>query len=402
MQNKLEVNGYSNRDILIVLGVILLSKSLYYETYGGNYLLIAFFFLLAFIIIPNIKNFRVDRIILIYSLGLLALILLNLETNNNQLLVLFIRLLIGILIIHLISFERFSIAFIRVMIVLSLFSWLAMIIIMFNINSPLPPLTSTHYIEEVQGRILRNFIIFGVDESFVTYNILRASGLWWEPGAFQIFVNLAFAFSLINNTISKRTYTIFLITILAAMSTTGVIVFGLLSIIYFKKYFIVTNPILFLIPIFIVLIGLLVAAPEIFEKLTSRSSLSRYHDVLISINMFAENILLGYGYGTQVEKAIPYGKELLGLELYNMMPPSGSDGITMFIAQVGIFGIFFIYPLLFPVYCKHMKLYSRLLISLSLFLLFNTQYFTNMLIFTLLTFYGLIKYKNMDNDLKEQ
>ena len=66
-----------------------------------------------------------------------------------------------------------------------------------------------------------------------------------------------------------------------------------------------------------------------------------------------------------------------------------------------IFGIFFIYPLLFPVYCKHMKLYSRLLISLSLFLLFNTQYFTNMLIFTLLTFYGLAKYKNMNNDLKE-
>ena len=61
MQNKLKVNGYSTRDILIVLGVILLSKSLYYETYGGNYLLIAFFFLLAFIVIPNIKNFKVDK-----------------------------------------------------------------------------------------------------------------------------------------------------------------------------------------------------------------------------------------------------------------------------------------------------------------------------------------------------
>ena len=91
------------------------------------FLLIAFF-PLAFIIIPNIKNFKVDRIILIYSLGLLRSFL-NLETNNNQLLVLFIRLLIGILIIHLISFERFSIAFIRVMIVLSLLSWFAIIIV---------------------------------------------------------------------------------------------------------------------------------------------------------------------------------------------------------------------------------------------------------------------------------
>ncbi len=393
MQTDLQFKGYSLRDFLIVMGVILLSKSLYFETFGGNYLLIGFFFFLAIIIIPNIKNFKIDRVILLYSLSLLALILLNAETNNNQLIVLFVRLIIGIFIIHLISFETFSRVFIRVMLVLSIFSWFAMFIIYYNINTPLPPFTSLHYIEDVQGRILRNFIFFGVDETFFTYDIFRASSLWWEPGAFQIFVNLAFAFSLINNTITKRTYTIFLITILASLSTTGVVVFGLLSIIFFKKYFTLNNPILFLVPIFIIFIGIFIVAPEIYQKMISESFKSRYHDILISINMFAENILLGYGYGTQVEKAIPYGKQFLGSELYNMMPPSGSDGITMFIAQVGILGLFFIYPLLFPKYCLHMKLYSRLLITLSLFLLFNTQYFTNMLIFTMLTFYGLKNYK---------
>ena len=45
-----------------------------------------------------------------------------------------------------------------------------------------------------------------------------------------------------------------------------------------------------------------------------KSFKSRYHDILIGINMFAENILLGYGYGTQVE-AIPYGKQFLGSAL---------------------------------------------------------------------------------------
>ena len=160
MSSKLEIKGYSSKDIFIVLGVILMSKSLYYESYGGNFLLIIFFFLLAFITIPNIKNLKTDKAILLYSLGLLSLTLINLEVSYKQWLVLFIRMLIAILVIHLISFDRFSKAFIKIMLVLSIFSWFAWIMIHFNINSPLPPFTSVHYIEDVQGRILRNFVFF--------------------------------------------------------------------------------------------------------------------------------------------------------------------------------------------------------------------------------------------------
>lgn len=401
MSSKLEIKGYSSKDIFIVLGVILMSKSLYYESYGGNFLLIIFFFLLAFITIPNIKNLKTDKAILLYSLGLLSLTLINLEVSYKQWLVLFIRMLIAILVIHLISFDRFSKAFIKIMLVLSIFSWFAWIMIHFNINSPLPPFTSVHYIEDVQGRILRNFVFFGVDEALIKYNIHRASGLWWEPGAFQLFVNLAFAFSLINNTITRRRYIIFLITILAALSTTGIIVFALLSIIFFRKYFNLNNPILYLIPFLIVILGVIFVAPEVYNKMISLSFLSRYLDVLISINMFADNFILGYGYGSQVENAIPYGEALIKSELYNQMPPSGTDGITMFIAQVGILGIFFIYPILFPQYFNHMELNARILISLSFFLMFNTQNFTLTLIFTILTFYGLTKHRNLISHIKE-
>ena len=401
MLNKIETKSHATRDILIVLGTILISKSLYYESYGGSFLLIGFFFLLAFIIIPNIKNLKVDRIILLYSLGLLSLILMNLEPSYKQWLILLIRMLIAIMIIHLISFERFSNAFIKIMLALSVISWIALAMIYFNVQSPLPAFTSEHYIEDVQGRILRNFIFFGVDEGLIKYNILRVSGLWWEPGAFQLFVNLAFAFSLINNTISKKKYMIFLITILATLSTTGVIVFGLLSIIFFKKYFKLNNPVLYLIPFFIIFLGIIFIAPEIYGKLTSLSFMSRYHDMLISINMFADNFFLGYGYGTQVEKAIPYGLELLGSELYYMMPPAGTDGITMFIAQVGILGFIFMVPFLIPKYFNHLNLGVRFLISISLFLMFNTQNFTQMLIFVVLTYYGLIGNKKIISQIKE-
>jgi len=394
--SKSNTKEHSTRDFFIVFAVILLSKSLYYESYGANYLLIGFFFLLAFILIPNIKNFKTEKIILLYSLGLIAIILLNLETNYRSLFVLISRLLIAIIIIHLISFERFSKIFINIILVLSIISWVALFIIHFDIQSPLPSFTSVHYIEEVQGRILRNFIFFGVDTELIKYNILRTSSIWWEPGAFQLFVNLAVIFSLINNTLTFKRYAIFLITILTAMSTTGLLAFSILSLIFFKKYLnLKNNAILYLVPFFVVILGSIFIAPIIIEKLNTShlSFLSRYHDVVISIHMFADNFLLGYGYGTTVEKAIPYGEDLIGYELYHSSRPSAADGITGFIAQVGILGFVFMYPFLFPRYCNHLRLSDSLLISLSLLIMFNTQNFTNILIFSVLTFYALIENK---------
>ena len=394
MLSKSNSKEHSTRDFFIVFAVILLSKSLYYESYGANYLLIGFFFLLAFILIPNIKNFKIEKIILLYSLGLIVIILLNLETNYRSLFVLISRLLIAIIIIHLISFERFSKIFINIILALSIISWLALFIIHFDIQSPLPSFTSVHYIEEVQGRILRNFIFFGVDTELIKYNIHRTSSIWWEPGAFQLFVNLAVIFSLINNTLTFKRYAIFLITILTAMSTTGLLAFSILSLIFFKKYLnLKNNALLYLIPFFVVVLGSIFIAPIIIEKLNTShlSFLSRYHDVVISIHMFADNFLLGYGYGTTVEKAIPYGEDLIGYELYHSSRPSAADGITGFIAQVGILGFVFMYPFLFPKYCNHLRVSDSLLISLSLLIIFNTQNFTNILIFSVLTFYALIK-----------
>ena len=404
MQAKSEYREYSKKDFFIVFSVILVSKSLYYESYGGNYLLIGLFFLLSFLIIPNIKNLKIEKIILLYIFGLLALILINLETSYRSVFVLVNLMLIGIMIIHLVSFERFSKAFIKIMLILCIISWPALLVIQYDLNSPLPNFSSVHYIEDVRGRTLKNFIFFGVDEGLIKYTILRTSSIWWEPGAFQVFINLAVIFSLISNSLSMKRYAIFAITILTSMSTTGILAFTLLSLIFFEKYLKFKNNLtLYLIPLFILVLGSIFIGPIIFEKMSGShlSFLSRYHDIVISINMFADNFFLGYGYGTTVEKKIPYGEDLLGYDLYWSSAPSASDGITGFIAQVGVLGFIFMYPFLFPRYCKHLKLSDSLLISLSLLIIFNTQNFTNILIFTVLTFYALIdNEKNKPKEIK--
>lgn len=392
MLTKLQFKEYSIKDFFIVLSVILISKSLYYESYGTNILLIGFLSFLM--LITNFKYLKINKMILLYIFGIVTLLLINIDTNYSSFFVLINRVLIAILVIYLITFEKFSKAFIDIILIISVISWFSWLVILLDIPSFLPNFTG------IDGRPLRNFIFFGVWEKFVTYKTFRNSGLWWEPGAFQLFVNLAFIFTLINNTMTMKRYGIFLITIITITSTTGFLVFIILSLIYSKKYFYFIKSVLLYLVIFLILfcVSLVFLIPIIYDKFNSDSSsfisfLSRYYDLLISFNMFIDNIFMGYGFGSQIEKAIPYGENLIEHQLYYLSTPTGADGITMFIAQVGIFGFVLISPFLFPRYSNHLKLSDRLLISLSLFLMFNTENFTFLLIFTLLTFYGLIKNK---------
>lgn len=392
MLNKAQFKDYSLKDLIIVLSIILLSKSLYYETYGQNVLLSVF--LLFLMIITNFRSLKISKNILIYILGLMILLLVNTDTSYSSFFVLINRILIAVLVIYLITFERFSKAFIDIILVISVFSWFSWLVISLDIPSFLPNFNG------VDGRPLRNFIVFGVWEEFINYKTYRNSGLWWEPGAFQLFINLAFIFALANKTISIKKYFIFLITIITTMSTTGFLVFSLLSLSYFKRYFFLARKSLMYFGLFLTLlaISLIYLIPIIHDKFNSDSSsfvsfLSRYYDILVSVNMFIDNMFVGYGFGAQIEKAIPYGENLIGHSLYYLSKPTGADGISMFIAQVGILGFILIIPFLFPRYIAHLSLLDKVLVSLSLLLMFNTENFTFTLIFVVLTFYGLLKNK---------
>lgn len=392
MINKVQIKDYSLKELIIVLGVILLSKSLYYESYGTNILLIVFLsFLMVF---TNFVNLKINKIVLLYIFGMTTLLLINIDTRYSSFLVLINRILIAILVVYLMTFEKFSKAFVNIIILISIISWFSWFVILLDIPSFLPNFSG------IDGRSMRNFVFFGVWEGFINYKIFRNSGLWWEPGAFQLFVNLAFIFSLVNDNTTLKKYIVFLITIVTTMSTTGIIVFILLSLIYLKKYFYLKkSDLLLLVTLLLLLfVSIVFLIPVIYDKFNTDSSsfvsfLSRYYDLLVSVNMFIDNIFIGYGFGSQIEKAIPYGENLIGYDLYYMSQPTGADGISMFISQVGILGFLLIIPFLFPRYISHLDLFDKLLFSLSLLLMFNTENFTFILIFIVLTFYGLIKNK---------
>lgn len=376
-------------EYFIVIYVLLVSKSLYFETYGENILLLPILILL-FLKAYFSKKLIFNKNICIYSLFFLFLVILNLESQLSSVLILIVRLLISILLVGLVSFSVFSNIFSNVILFLGIFSLLSFPIIFYNIPSPFPDFIA------IDKRQLRNFIFFGVWNNFIKEGVYRNSGLWWEPGAFSVFLCLAYIFMLINRQLSILKVLTMAIILISTKSSVGIIVFIFITAIYIKQYDF-HKKYLGLVLSFIIVVSLvyfiyIYFLPIFFLKINNSDSfISRYCDLVVSINLFKENFILGYGYGSQIQNAIPYGKELFSTYLYESHArPTGSDGITMQIAQLGVFSFILLVPLIFPKYVVDFSLSQKVTISLSIFLLFNTQNFSFLLIYTVLTFYGFL------------
>ena len=120
----------------------------------------------------------------------------------------------------------------------------------------------------------------------------------------------------------------------------------------------------------------------IIDKLTleNGSAFSRYKDMMLDLRIFIENPMIGIGMGN-----------LETLERYklNYSYGTGSNGILYLLRNLGSMAIPFFLPLVFPSYLKKVSPLGKLVIPISFFLIFFTQNFTIILIFSLILFYGI-------------
>ena len=377
----------------MTLAIILVSKSLYFESYGENALL-APTLIFAFIAFPASKKSLLDKRLLLWIFGFSILVCLNPETQKSSLLVLVIRMAIALWFVSRVSFRDFAISFERIILGISLVSLLSLLVIAIDVPSPLPNFIG------IDSRHLRNFIVFGVSQNFIDLKVFRNSGLWWEPGAFQIFVNLSALFSIHLQKMDMKKFVLYLIVIASTQSTTGIIVFFLLSILYLSQRsassmsFASKAVITLIVPL-----AMLIAWPLLMDKFDLESAsvvsfLSRFYDIQVSYNMFTENFWRGYGFGSQIQNAIPYAERMLGTFICSSpAKPTGADGITMLIAQCGIFSFPFILPFLWPSYLRSYSIFQRALVALALFFLFNTENLTFTLLFMILSFYAVVSHQ---------
>ncbi|HDZ3729782.1 TPA: hypothetical protein RSW61_001375 [Vibrio harveyi] len=383
-------NNHAMSHFFLVLLIILSSKSLYFEMFGTNIFTIFTFIIVFFVFFKEKKTIRID--VLIFGYLFLLVSIISLDFDIKTFILMLIKTITVIMLISIIKFEVFSLHYSKIIKFIAFVSILTYPIIFFKLSSPLFNFIS------IDERIHENFILFGVLDNHIAYGVYRINGLWWEPGAFHFFLTISFLFDFLYERLNKRSTIFYIIMSLLIGSTTG-----LLSIILIllsknvSRLNLIKSIYLVIILFFIFLLFKYTNISNKFDLDSSMSLLSRYYDFLISYNMFLENPLVGYGLGNQIEKAIPFGIDLLGYNTYfSLAKPTGSDGITMFISQVGLLGFIFAFFLLFPNYGSvKISTLGRCFIALALLITFNTQNFIFLIIFNVLVLYSFSSWRGL-------
>ena len=387
---------------LVVLITIFVSGSLYYSSFLKNILLIPLLCLLIqyFVsrrIINNKNNLYINRNKLITIFLTILLTFSDLNAVSSSLLVLSTCMVSALLITEIISFNDFSDAFIKIILFLSVGSWLYLPVLLFQIQSPLPDFIS------IVDTPYSNFIIFGIYNARIEaldglYYVNRNSGLFWEPGAFQIFVNTAFYLGIVRNELSRKRFLIFLVSILSINSSTGMLVFGLLCVVYFyrtknnrtrRKNLSIMASATILIAIF-VSTQLFKTTVEKFQDGTSNNAsfMSRSTDYLVDTTIIKEHPLRGIGYGNLAARE-KYSIDMMGSILYETAAkPQGADGLLLFLGYVGLLGIVVVWRLIYPSQIRNWSRLEKGLVLVAMVMMYNNE---NMLMYLfpwVMLFYG--------------
>lgn len=387
----------NNKAHLIVFSVILLSGSLYYSTYYKNWLLAPFllFLLIQSFINKNNINLSLNRVL--FSILIVTYSLLNINAQTSSLIVLIICILCSILISGLIDFNQFSEIYIKIIKVFCITSWLYIVPLKLELHSFLPDFYNLVDLK------YSNFIFFGImrpdyPEGFDNiYYTSRNSGLFWEPGAYQIFINLAFYFQILNRSNSIKNIIIFGITILTCSSTMGIAVYALLLIVYIIENNLLNLKILIIFTSLII-VGISLNKDHIkkFEVGSNQhaSTKSRYMDILLDKSLMENNLILGIGYSNLKERENE-GYKIFKDDYDGELKPTGSNGITLLIAYLGvIIAPIIIFFLIRPTIHQEFNIASKFLLVFSCIGMFSNQNMFTYILPWLLIIYGIDRIKS--------
>lgn len=383
-------------NFLIVLFTVLVSGSLYYSSSLKNGYLIPLFFFLVWQFQRLAQNIN-KRKLLLLSLAIF-LGVSNLESVSSSLIVLLSCMACALLITEMISFDDFSRSYIQVILFLSVVSWFYLPVVLFQIPSPLPDFIS------IVDTPYSNFALFGIYRASMPpgfdemYYVFRNSGLFWEPGAYQIFVNSAVYLAIVRNQLSKSKLIVFFVTILTINSTTGLAVFALLAAVNYSRTLqnrpLRANAMVLAISAFflglIIIFGLFGSSLEKFKDGSGSnvSFVARSTDFLVDKNVFIDHFWRGVGYGNILVRE-RYAITNMGEKAYwSDAKPPGSDGLLLFMTYLGVLGAALIWRLIYPSQIVNWSPFEKGMILVALVMMYNNE---NMLMYLfpwVMMFYG--------------
>jgi len=339
---------------LLVIMSILASGSLYYSSYSNPFLLLYFSICMGALLL--LKKFNLSKYYFLYALISICFLLLhplllgNLDIPN----IYFgysIRIACFLIVISILGHQKFSLTYLRVILFICFFNLILYIsnVYLFQYSQSLPSLLPD--LRSWDDFTFKNYIFYfapiGIDGNpVVSYSsFIRNTGLFWEGGAYQYFLNLALILSLYvkKNPIFSFPNWVLVISILTTFSTTGYLIMAvvLASIVMGKSsrrmFFVKTV-------IMIPLILSVLFSPVIFNKLFNTDSREylgstqrRILDTVVDYNVFRDYPFLGIGLGNQ-EIWESYSAQLSG-------GTSSSNGLSNYLAKIGLLGFLItLYP----------------------------------------------------------
>ena len=227
---------------IIVLVLIYLSGSIYFIEFNYRSAVIFSFIAILIIYIFLVKEKKFQYATIMNLIVLVSLVIITVSINGDFMLSPYIAIILQIFIAFLttkiIKIEDFKIMYIKIIVTLGVISLLFHSLGMIN-----PSIITILPKSEALASVDYYNAIIHVYQSLIGYGRLviqtRNSGIFWEPGAYQAFLNLGLIFFLENlnsNKLlkngNKTIYLIFFITILSTYSTTGIILFMFISLMY--------------------------------------------------------------------------------------------------------------------------------------------------------------------------
>lgn len=375
---------------LVFLEIYLTSSFLVTNDIFSSFVVIGVW-LLAFAIAFNKGKIITTRCYIpfvLLSIFFLLSYIFNGENIRNCIALLF-SFLVSALICSKVSFRDFRNSYIYIMLVISSFS-----LVFYVIYSIFPFFDNINQVTLSYGKTFSNFYIYISD---TTESFKRNQSLFWEPGAFQAYLNIAIAFELFSKSPNFKRLNIFLLALITTFSTTGYI--ALLILIFAYAMFSNKVPngkwlkvilIVFIIAFILVVIKFASHPSNPFMKIVHfyneqewdgsgdiTSASVRFFAIVLPIQAFLEKPLFGYGYN--------------GLTQYTLLFTNGMNTCTM-INWFAIYGVFFGLMMFYGYYkltsniCNNSL--ARKILFVFFFIVMMSENFAANAFFFLLCLYG--------------
>lgn len=393
-----------SRSAYIIIFILIYITSSYFSTVAGivpGILSVVILFVSSVLsVVLNRKSFKENFNAKGYML-LLLLIIVSLVSSfiygdgiYNHLIIIF-AVISGYLVTLAYSFEKFINIYLKIMYFISVFS-----IFIFVIVFIAPSIFNYVPVIGYRGGVEVHNLFFTVALPRAEFN--RNYGLFWEPGAFQVYLNLALIFELFaKNELRKRYVLVFILAIITTFSTTGYIVLVPILLAYLiKADFFIKHKHNFKYVIAITIISLLVFKfmPEnyirlLFGKLeglfsesgnSNFSTTVRINAIIYPFYEFIKSPFIGVGYSQYLTMAAE--------KIYTMPTFTPINWFALFGLLWGIpCNYYYIRNVL---HFKSGK-FSRCLIAIALLLVIMSEDFIRIAFMYVLIFYGT---KNMSLD----